>query len=318
MHQETWQPRVLDADLPVLDLPSEPCAHDDETVATIAEASAGWGMFRMRTPDYLADRLLDCAKAARQFFTLDRASKLISHQPSDTLGYAVRGKEAYGQGDEGCDHMKEVFDIGPPDARPNANVYPPHPQEFRRAADRLYQAFEATERRLLSGFSRALATIAKRDVATDFLDTAKGSHRGLLRLNCYPAKSVRPPPQVFRDGAHTDWSMLTILFADGDGLEVFQDGEWRNVRNRPGELVVSVGDLLHRISNGRFASARHRVRADGETAKPRLSIVYFGAEHIDPCDTNIVTPLSAPGDRRHFEPFTIRDFVSTQSAVIGR
>lgn len=78
-----------------------------------------------------------------------------------------------------------------------------------------------------------------------------------LRLLHYPPI----PAAAIEDGkfarmpAHTDWSTMTFLFQDDcGGLQVEdpnQEGKFIDVHPVPGTMVMNVGDLLMRWSNGK-------------------------------------------------------------------
>jgi len=75
-------------------------------------------------------------------------------------------------------------------------------------------------------------------------------------------------------GEHTDYGLLTLLAQDDQGgLQVRTDRGWIDVPPLEGTLVVNVGDMLERLSGGRFVSAPHRVRNHG--AGDRLSFPLF-------------------------------------------
>lgn len=73
---------------------------------------------------------------------------------------------------------------------------------------------------------------------------------------------------------HTDTAFVTLLVTFSyAGLEILRDdGEWMSVAPRPGSLVVNIGDLLSRLTGGRFKSTRHRVRDMGIE---RYSVPFF-------------------------------------------
>jgi isopenicillin N synthase-like dioxygenase len=64
-----------------------------------------------------------------------------------------------------------------------------------------------------------------------------------------------------RAGAHEDINTITLLLgAEEAGLELLtKDGRWIPVSPRPGELVVNIGDMLQRLTNGQLRSTSHRV-----------------------------------------------------------
>lgn len=61
-----------------------------------------------------------------------------------------------------------------------------------------------------------------------------------------------------RLGAHTDYDQLTLLFQDTvGGLEVHDEeiDTFRPVHQTPGTVVVNMGNLLEKQTNGRWKSA---------------------------------------------------------------
>ena len=76
---------------------------------------------------------------------------------------------------------------------------------------------------------------------------------------------------------HTDYGLLTLLAQDGnDGLEVRGPDGWIAVPGDPEVLVVNLGDMLERLTGGRYRSTPHRVRNTGDV--DRLSFPCF----VDP------------------------------------
>jgi isopenicillin N synthase-like dioxygenase len=89
-----------------------------------------------------------------------------------------------------------------------------------------------------------------------------------VRLSCTP---------------HTDSGILTLLLQDcSGGLEVRNsDGIWVPAPYVRDSLVVNIGDLMAKVSRGRFVATMHRVRRpeaqtqSGTSTGGRLSVPFF-------------------------------------------
>ncbi|MBS1837418.1 MAG: isopenicillin N synthase family oxygenase, partial [Actinobacteria bacterium] len=81
------------------------------------------------------------------------------------------------------------------------------------------------------------------------------------------------PPPRWGVAEHTDYGLLTLLAQDTTGgLEVAIRGRWIEVPPIDDALVCNLGDMLERLSGGRFVATAHRVtvpRAD------RISMPLF-------------------------------------------
>ena len=99
------------------------------------------------------------------------------------------------------------------------------------------------------------------DLPEDYLDAGLAEPNCGVRLLRYPP---HPKNAVFNQlgaGAHTDWGLLTILLQDDrGGLEVRNaDGVWLRADPVPGTLVINLGDMVPRMTNGLYHSNFHRV-----------------------------------------------------------
>ena len=90
-------------------------------------------------------------------------------------------------------------------------------------------------------------------------------------------------------GEHTDYGLLTILAQDGTpGLQVHSPSGWLDVPPDPDVLVCNLGDMLERLTGGRYRSTPHRVR--NVSGRGRISIPFF----LDPSWDAVVPTLPLP------------------------
>ncbi|KAH8597684.1 hypothetical protein B0O99DRAFT_567851 [Bisporella sp. PMI_857] len=131
---------------------------------------------------------------------------------------------------------------------------------------------------------------------------SKNQTRDICHMNLayYPSMPVVPlkTGQLRRLNAHTDFGQLTLLFQDMvGGLEVHDGHVFRPVIPKPGTVIINVGDMLERQTNGRWKSALHQVAAprefmrrpdaeihedgNGDRVVDRFSIIFFGTPDPD-------------------------------------
>ncbi len=184
--------------------------------------------------------------------------------------------------------LRESFFLGPIDDHrahyafmPEAvasyapNILPARPPAFAATMIELYRGFERLSQDLLRVFALALEL-----PETWFADKI-GRHFSIMSSHHYPPLTEPPRPGQLRTGAHTDFGAMTILAMTdaAGGLEVrMPDGAWVPVIARADELVVNLGDMMARWTNGRWASTVHRVANPpviSLAASRRQSIGYF-------------------------------------------
>jgi isopenicillin N synthase-like dioxygenase len=106
-----------------------------------------------------------------------------------------------------------------------------------------------------------------------------------LRLLHYPPVPVGRQQDLVCT-PHTDSGILTLLHQDTTGgLEVQNSaGEWIPAPYVPGSMVVNIGDLMAKVSGGRWIATYHRVRStkqddvaqeEGKLGKGRYSVPFF-------------------------------------------
>jgi isopenicillin N synthase-like dioxygenase len=152
------------------------------------------------------------------------------------------------------------------------NIWPAEVQDFRNTFTALYAAFDEAGVKVL----RAIARFLKVD-EDYFTDTVRDGN-SVMRLLHYPAQPEATGEHI-RAAAHEDINTITLLLgAEEAGLELkTKDGRWIPVSPKPGELVINIGDMLQRLTNGVLRSTSHRVvnPAPDRASHARYSMPYF-------------------------------------------
>jgi isopenicillin N synthase-like dioxygenase len=241
-------------------------------------------------------------EATGAFFALPLEEKLAwrSPRPDINRGYAAKGTEGLGYSlgpTEAPPDLFEAFNIGP-DAYPAddpvyqaerdrlfaPNIWPDDPVvgQLRPALVEYFAAVRDLAHRLTGLFATAL------DLDPSFFEAHTDHSTDTLRVNHYQRSPGEPDPVAGqqRMGAHTDYGIVTVLYADQvPGLQIVgPDGRWHDVLPPPGALLVNLGDLLAEWTNDRWRSTVHRVvppprQVDGPAI--RRSVAFFHDGNYD-------------------------------------
>jgi isopenicillin N synthase-like dioxygenase len=242
----------------------------------------------------------DCMEGMREFFRqpLEEKMNWMSSDHSIERGYSARGTEAfsYSMALETPFDLVEAFTAGRDDYPADdpifteaththfaANIWPDKPTGLREAVMTYYEQVEASTHQVTRLLAEAL------DLDPEFFERCTTHPMDSLRFNYYCAtpEDSAPLSGQFGVGPHTDYGLITVMYADADaeGLQVADaSGAWHNVLPMQGALVVNLGDLVAQWTNDRWLSSLHRVlpmrSVDGRTIE-RLSAPYFHATNYD-------------------------------------
>lgn len=193
------------------------------------------------------------------------------------------------------------------------NVWPDLPG-FRPAVEAWFAAAGSVARTMTRIFGRALG------LGEEYLGQVTGHSVDVLRMSNYrlPSADIELEPGQLGMGAHTDYGIVTVLWADPvPGLEILGgDGAWHPAQPAPGALLVNLGDALARWTNDQWISTLHRVappRADGVLV-PRRSAAFFHDGDIDA----VIAPLpTCVGSERpaRYRPVTVGEHLREKLAA---
>ncbi|KAF1022876.1 MAG: 2-oxoglutarate-dependent ethylene/succinate-forming enzyme [Paracidovorax wautersii] len=267
------------------------------------------------------------SEASRQFFALPLADKRRVDRPRDD---AVRGFSAVGE--EGLSYsleqaapgdLKESFSIGPsgvpdddyhrgPAAGPHfePNAWPQGIAGFQEAYTAYFEVMSELARELMRMFALAL------QLPEPFFDDKIDRHISMFRVLSYPPQRTAPEPGQMRAGAHSDYGSLTIVLPDGPGLQVFNKaGQWVDVPQVEGGLVVNIGDLMMQWTNDAWVSTLHRVTNppldNGPRNTRRQSLVFFHQPNYDAVIECLPSCL-AEGEAPKYAPVTSGDHLQSK------
>ena len=216
-------------------------------------------------------------RAGRELFALPVAAKervaMVHGGPAWRGWFPLEGELTSGRPDakEGCYFGAE---LGPDDPRVRAgtllhgaNLFPAELPDLRIAVLEHLDAMTGLGHALMRGIALGLGLDAdwfQRDLTADPLV--------LFRIFRYPP--APPGAEQWGVAEHTDYGLLTMLLQDAaGGLQVHSRTGWLDAPPIEGSFVCNIGDMLERMTGGRYRSTPHRVQ--NTSAADRLSFPFF-------------------------------------------
>merc|ERR1719161_291377 len=141
--------------------------------------------------------------------------------------------------------------------------------EMRQVVRRYDQAMQDLATRMLPVYARAL-NLPPEELLKKF---AKPLYS--YRLTHYPETPKSLAGDMYGIQPHADVDLFTILAQnDVPGLSIrLTTGEWMPVPAIPRTFLVNTGEILHRLTNGRFLNTVHRV--ENRRGVERYAVVCF-------------------------------------------
>ncbi|XP_023733437.1 1-aminocyclopropane-1-carboxylate oxidase homolog 1 [Lactuca sativa] len=248
--------------VPVIDIERvEEGGKRGEIVGEIKEAAANWGILQVVNHGIGSGVMEEMIEGIRRFHEQPPEVKMewYSREHDQKVKYYSNGdlyvsKAVNWRDSISCHYADGVLD---PNALPHA---------FSGAIKKYMEEIMKLKKTLAELLSEALG------LETDYLTRIECMKTITLVCHYYP--SCPQPNLTLGATKHSDPSFLTILLQDTvGGLQVLQKNQWVDVEPIKGALIVNIGDLMQLITNDKFKSVQHRVRA--ARIGPRISAACF-------------------------------------------
>mmetsp|Transcript_44553 Transcript_44553/g.83619 ORF Transcript_44553/g.83619 Transcript_44553/m.83619 type:complete len:449 (-) Transcript_44553:51-1397(-) len=185
-------------------------------------------------------------------------------------------------------------------------TFPEEVPELKAAVESYYREMEALSTKVLRAFALSL------NVSEDFfLQRCRKGAEWPVTIAHYPDTADKEvPPGIMRINPHWDRDLFALVvmppgqqFSEENALQVLTDSAgngvdgrsqdlwWRAVPLQQGEVLVNLGELMARYSNGRFKHVVHQV-PNRKHSGSRLTFMAYVRPNYD----QIVEPITAPGE----------------------
>ncbi|XP_057798066.1 1-aminocyclopropane-1-carboxylate oxidase homolog 1-like [Salvia miltiorrhiza] len=251
-------------ELPTIDLDGAERggARRREVVEQMGKAAAEWGFFRIVNHGIPAGEMDGMLEAVKRFHELPAEEKLAFYAPA--------------------------HDPRPVKLNSNLPVREKDPASWRDVLTCVFRDDQLEAQLIPSALRKEMLDYVKymmglRGLMNELLAEALGLPTDYLsNLECMSSQSLAcwyypvcpEPNKTLASPTHSDLTFLTLLMQDTTGgLQILRDDQWFDVTPVRGALIANIADLMQIISNGKFISVRHRVRA--QAVGPRISVACF-------------------------------------------
>lgn len=234
-------------------------------------------------------------------------------------GYTGKNQEHAAGNDKG--DLKEFYHVGKhipgsDDPMYVANIWPEEVPEMEKICTDAYTQLENVGKIMLSAIALYLG------LEENYFENRVDRAISILRpIHYFPISDPNSVEEgAVRAAEHGDINLITLLMgASAEGLQVKRrDGKWIPITAVSGHLVVNVGDMMERLTNGVLKSTIHRVVNPPveQMMKPRYSIPFF--MHANP-DTSLACLESCVTDEnpKQWEDKTAGEFLHQRLVDIG-
>jgi isopenicillin N synthase-like dioxygenase len=319
--------------VPIIDVspyadPASTPAQRAEVARRLDEAATNVGFMQVVGHGISNESIARLTEALDAFYDLPLEIKKNYVRPGENRGYSPPKSESLSMslGVAAANQMNdfyEAFTVGSesswyeidelPAVSYPTNTWPEDAVEhFRSAIEHWFAQTRDLSRILLHAFTDALGLPA------GYFDDLTDHSIDALKMNNYtlPEGEIELAGELTGMGAHTDFGILTVLWADRvPGLQVLDHGGiWHDVQPEEGALIVNLGDAMARWTNDRWLSTIHRVDppvVDGRIIRRRSAAFFFDGNFDAVIET---LPGCSRTDRPGYPPITIAENINAKLA----
>lgn len=313
--------RLAKREIPIIDI--EALVNQTGERGLVAEqigrACREFGFFYITGHGVSEDLQSRLERVSRGFFDQDTETKMAIHMA--TGGPAWRGYFPVGEElTSGRPDQKEGIyfgaELADDDPRVNSgvpmhgpNLFPQDIPGFRETVLEYMAVMTELGQKLMRGISLSLGL-----EESYFFDHYTADPLVLFRIFNYPSSGSE---DIWGVAEHTDYGLLTILKQDEvGGLEVRVGSRWIEAAPVPGTFVCNIGDMLDRMTGGRYRSTPHRVR--NTSGRDRLSFPFFFDPNFDAKVHPVLQNEAGDDKDQRWDRASVHEFTGTYGDYLLR
>ncbi len=295
-------------------------AQKEAFVEALGEAYTNIGFVSIKNHGLSDELTKNLYQSVEKFFCLPDEVKLRYEKKelAGQRGYISKGREKAKGSNTG--DLKEFFHVGQPEQNQREdypeNIWPSEVPELEKYTTEAYLTLLKAGTHML----RAIASFL--NLPENYFDEKVKEGNSILRpIHYFPIEDPDSlPPDAVRAAEHGDINLITLLMgASADGLQVLRrDGKWIPITALPDQIVVNVGDMLERHTNGKLKSTIHRVvnppRELMHTS--RFSIPFF-MHPVSEMDLSCLEGCIDNENPKSFDDITAGEFLDQRLKEIG-
>ncbi|KAL3638800.1 iron ascorbate-dependent oxidoreductase [Castilleja foliolosa] len=249
-------------DIPVIDF-SDPDWKN--LVQPVFDASGQWGIFQIVNHEIPNDVIENLQRVGRQFFELAHEEKEVYAKDLESKSVEGYGSQLSTKGnnkDMKKGWVDHLFNKIWPPLSIDYRFWPRNPPEYRAAVEEYAKHLHEVVNKLLKCLSLGVGLEAEE------LRAAIGGEETVynMKINYYPP--CPRPELALGVPAHSDMCAITILVPNQvQGLQVFKDDFWHDVRYIPNALIIHIGDQIEILSNGKYKAVLHRSTVNKDSTR---------------------------------------------------